>query len=108
MPKYNPEIGKRLRCAAQELDECLALLTETYRDESNFLRENIVEAIGNVVLAETQFEENQNNFKSPWQPRCSFCKKYESQVLSLVQGPGVQICSSCIEICSNSISAHGK
>ena len=31
--------------------------------------------------------------------RCSFCGKPESQVHRMVQGPGVRICDSCIQLC---------
>lgn len=33
--------------------------------------------------------------------RCSFCGKYQDQVLRMIAGPGVCICSDCVELCLN-------
>ena len=39
--------------------------------------------------------------KNPEQPiRCSFCGKRETQVTRLIAGPGVYICSDCVQACS--------
>lgn len=35
------------------------------------------------------------------QVRCSFCNKTQEQVGTLIAGPGVYICSECIELCRN-------
>ena len=35
--------------------------------------------------------------------RCSFCNKLQSQVEKLIAGPGVFICSECVELCHNII-----
>ena len=32
--------------------------------------------------------------------RCSFCGKRESQATRLIAGPGVYICSDCVQACS--------
>lgn len=32
-------------------------------------------------------------------PRCSFCSKQQGDVWHLIAGPGVYICSECIELC---------
>ena len=38
--------------------------------------------------------------KNPEQPiRCSFCGKRETQVTRLIAGPGVYICSDCVQAC---------
>ena len=40
--------------------------------------------------------------KNPEQPiRCSFCGKRETQVTRLIAGPGVYICSDCVQACSD-------
>ena len=31
--------------------------------------------------------------------RCSFCKLSEDEVATLIQGPNVWICNSCVELC---------
>ena len=33
--------------------------------------------------------------------RCSFCGKRESQAAKLIAGPGVYICSDCVQACSD-------
>ena len=33
--------------------------------------------------------------------RCSFCGKRETQVARLISGPGVCICSDCVQACSD-------
>ncbi len=35
--------------------------------------------------------------------RCSFCKKTQTEVKTLIAGPGVYICDECIEFCRNII-----
>ncbi len=47
--------------------------------------------------------------------RCSFCGKRDSQVERMITGPGVNICSDCVELCSQllddepqSESSYGK
>lgn len=99
MRTFNPEIEKKLSLVASELDECMALLSELNKDECSFLLENIAEAIGSVVVAKLQVEENQENSDKPWEPSCCFCKKPESSVQVLVQGPNVQICNECVNSC---------
>lgn len=36
--------------------------------------------------------------------RCSFCGKTEDQVHRLIEGPGVYICSDCVDLCAEIIS----
>ena len=36
--------------------------------------------------------------------RCSFCGKRETQVERLIAGPGVYICSECVQACSDLLS----
>ena len=36
--------------------------------------------------------------------RCSFCGKRREQVASLIQGPGVYICTECVDLCNDIIS----
>ena len=36
--------------------------------------------------------------------RCSFCGKRETQVERLIAGPGVYICSECVQACSELLS----
>lgn len=38
------------------------------------------------------------------QIRCSFCGKYENQVMRIFSGAGVYICNECVEVCN----AHSK
>ncbi len=38
--------------------------------------------------------------------KCSFCGKRRSQVESLIQGPDVYICNSCLEICNEIVERH--
>ena len=33
--------------------------------------------------------------------RCSFCGKRENQAARLIAGPGVYICSDCVEACAD-------
>jgi len=42
--------------------------------------------------------------KEDQQIRCSFCGKGESQVERLIAGPGVFICSNCVQACSELLS----
>jgi ATP-dependent Clp protease ATP-binding subunit ClpX len=35
------------------------------------------------------------------QLRCSFCGKQQDQVRRMIAGPGVCICSDCIDLCQN-------
>ena len=37
-------------------------------------------------------------------PRCSFCGKTQNEVRKLIAGPGVYICSDCINLCNEIIS----
>ncbi len=43
-------------------------------------------------------DDNNNNYEN--QNHCSFCGKSQSEVKSLVAGPGVFICNECIALCS--------
>ncbi|MBR6028159.1 MAG: ATP-dependent Clp protease ATP-binding subunit ClpX [Clostridia bacterium] len=36
--------------------------------------------------------------------RCSFCGKHQDQVARLIAGPGVYICSECVEMCASLIT----
>ena len=36
--------------------------------------------------------------------RCSFCGKRETQVERLIAGPGVYICSECVQACTELLS----
>ena len=36
--------------------------------------------------------------------RCSFCGKLQSEVGTLIAGPGVYICDECIDICQSIIN----
>ena len=38
---------------------------------------------------------------------CSFCGKGQDQVERMIIGPGVNICSECIELCSTLLSEEG-
>ncbi|MEV8511988.1 ATP-dependent Clp protease ATP-binding subunit ClpX [Dactylosporangium sp. NPDC051484] len=38
--------------------------------------------------------------------RCSFCTKPESEVERLVEGPGVQICAGCVELCAEVVAEN--
>lgn len=40
--------------------------------------------------------------------RCSFCKKPQSEVATLIAGPGVYICNECIELCQSIIDEAPK
>lgn len=33
--------------------------------------------------------------------KCSFCGKAESQVVTLIKGPGVNICNECVALCDD-------
>ena len=39
--------------------------------------------------------------------RCSFCGKSQTEVKTLVAGPGVFICDECVELCQAIISKKG-
>lgn len=106
MRTFNPEIEKKLTLVSIELDECMALLTELQKDECNFLVENLAQAIGSVVVAKLQVEENSKTSDQPWEPSCCFCKKPESAVGLLVLGPNVQICNECVITCSNIVEEN--
>ena len=45
-----------------------------------------------------------NNYEN--QNHCSFCGKSQSEVKSLVAGPGVFICNECIALCSEMFNEH--
>ena len=36
--------------------------------------------------------------------KCSFCKKAQWRVSSLIAGPGVYICDECIDLCNEIIN----
>jgi len=38
--------------------------------------------------------------------RCSFCGKTQDQVRKLVAGPGVFICSDCVQLCTEVLAAE--
>jgi ATP-dependent protease Clp ATPase subunit len=40
--------------------------------------------------------------------RCSFCGKAQTEVKTLVAGPGVFICDECVELCRPIIEKKGK
>jgi len=40
-------------------------------------------------------------------PFCSFCGKSQDEVERIIIGPGVNICSDCIELCSNLLESEG-
>ncbi len=40
--------------------------------------------------------------------RCSFCKKTQTEVKTLIAGPGVYICDECIEFCRNIIDDEAQ
>lgn len=42
------------------------------------------------------------------QVTCSFCGKSESQVKSMISGPGVYICNECVELAQNIIDSESK
>lgn len=39
--------------------------------------------------------------------RCSFCGKHQDEVAKLIAGPGVYICSECVDLCGD-IIAEGR
>lgn len=43
-------------------------------------------------------EQNQENVQGNEVLHCSFCKRPNTQVIKMVQGPGVNICSECTMI----------
>ena len=40
------------------------------------------------------------------QLRCSFCGKTQDQVARMIAGPGVCICSECVELCRDIIAGE--
>lgn len=46
-------------------------------------------------------EKNEKNEKAENKPsvHCSFCGRPNQQVIKMIKGPGVNICSECIMIC---------
>ena len=40
--------------------------------------------------------------------RCSFCNKAQSEVRTLVAGPGVYICDECIELCQKIVNEEAN
>lgn len=51
---------------------------------------------------------NDNGFGSDEGLRCSFCRKENSEVEKLIAGPGVYICSACVELCNEIIRNEQK
>lgn len=37
---------------------------------------------------------------------CSFCGKHKDEVILLIQGPLVQICEECVELCVDIVEDH--
>ena len=40
--------------------------------------------------------------------RCSFCNKTQSEVKTLIAGPGVYICDECIGVCQNIVEGEAE
>ena len=57
---------------------------------------SLKQARNNVKKKETETKENDNHEKEP--VYCSFCGRPNTQVVKMVQGPGVNICSECTMI----------
>jgi hypothetical protein len=103
------EIEKRLTQAQRELDSCLNLLKPYELDEKHLLIESIAEGISHLSVAQLHFEKTSKRFQEPLKVKCSFCKKAENEVATIIQGPSVWICDECIKACNTTIeSGEGK
>ena len=40
--------------------------------------------------------------------RCSFCNKAQSEVKTLIAGPGVYICDECIDLCRSIVEEESE
>lgn len=60
--------------------------------------EKIVSLSGMRDKAKAPKTKNTENTKAPELVYCSFCGRPNTQVLKMVQGPGVNICSECAMI----------
>lgn len=59
------------------------------------MSEDKVVRLGSKKKKEPEKEEKQENKELVY---CSFCKRPNTQVIKMVQGPGVNICSECTMI----------
>ena len=62
------------------------------------MSEEKVVKLGDKKKSHSHKEENNNTEKNDGLVYCSFCKRPNTQVLKMVQGPGVNICSECAMI----------
>jgi len=103
---YDTEIENKLHVAASALDHALLLLAPHQLNEDHLLQSSVKEAIGNLVVALMHFEKSREKFKEPYITTCCFCRKAESDVKKIIQGPGVTICNECVAICENTLRAE--
>lgn len=99
------EIEEKLISVQKELNECLNMLKPYELKDDHLVTGSICEGIGHIAVALLHFEKTKNELNEPWQEKCSFCKKSETQVSTIIQGPSVWICNECINICNKIVSS---
>ena len=99
------EIERKLRSVQEELDTCLTMLKPFELEDSHLLPESICEGISHIAVALLHFEKTKSTLKEPLQQKCSFCRKTQQQVSTLIQGPSVCICDECIDLCGQKVAS---
>jgi hypothetical protein len=97
------ELPEVLENCCKDLDQCLTLF-KTY--EIPPLDENlksITNAIGEIVTMKMILEGYPKEVE-PWEERCSFCRKKDSQVKHLIAGPVSMICNECIILAQETVT----
>ena len=91
------------RCG-KDLDQCLTFF-KTH--EIPPLEENlksITNAIGEIVVLKMILEGYPKKDMEPWEERCSFCRKKDSEVKHLIAGPVSLICNECIVLAQETVT----
>ena len=90
------ELVKILERCCKDLDLCLALFKTHEVQPLDENLKSITTAIGEIVVIKMILEGYPKQNLEPWEERCSFCKKKDSQVKHLIAGPVSLICNECI------------
>ena len=104
----NKDLETSLRESSEKLDYCASLIR---MHEVSPLKENLrkignaIAEIADLLMLTKKFQEE---VKKPWKHKCSFCKKDEDNVKTLIQGPGVLICNECVSICQSILDSKAN